>query len=203
MKIAILGTGHVGTALATALVAAGHEVTFGSRAPSEKVGLVAPAADHTDAVRSADLVINAGPGAASIALLESIGAEALGSKVLLDVTNAVNPDLSLAYPNDSIARQIQEAFPALRVVKSLNTFNTTVMTNPSALPAATTVFLSGDDGDAKSTVSSLLVDLGWPADNQLDLGDIATARGPEHYFLLFFATLGALKTPLFNVAVIR
>ncbi|MET4782632.1 NAD(P)-binding domain-containing protein [Glaciihabitans sp. UYNi722] len=203
MRIAILGTGTVGTELATALIAVGYDVTFGSRAPETKTDAVAPVANHTDAVSSADVVINAGPGTASIDLLQSIGAETLGNRVLLDVSNATNPDLSLAYPNDSVARRIQEAFPELRVVKSLNTLNTSVMTNPSVLPTATTVFLSGNDSEAKSIVSSLLSDLGWAADNQLDLGDISTARAPEHYFLLFFATFGALKSPVFNIAVVR
>ncbi|MEJ1229394.1 MAG: hypothetical protein WDM88_00305 [Galbitalea sp.] len=61
------------------------------------------------------------------------------------------------------------------------------MTNPAVI-APTTVFLSGDDEGAKRLVGGLLEDLGWGRDSQLDLGDISTARGPEHYFLLFFPT---------------
>jgi predicted dinucleotide-binding enzyme len=200
MKIAILGTGTVGTALATKLLETGHDVTFGVR--SEKTGLVAPALPLADAVSSADLVINATPGGRSLDILSGIGAEVLADRVLLDVANASDETLSLIYPNDSLARVIQEAFPRLRVVKSLNTFNTSVMTNPSVI-GPSTVFLSGNDDDAKTIVSGLLVDLGWPVDAQLDLGDVATARGPEAYFLLFFATLIKLGSPVFNIAVTR
>jgi 8-hydroxy-5-deazaflavin:NADPH oxidoreductase len=200
MKIAILGSGTVGTALATKLVATGHDVTFGVR--SAKAGLVAPSLPLADAVRAAELVINATPGGASIDILTSIGAETLGDRILLDLANASDATLSLIYPNDSLARNIQETFPRLKVVKSLNTFNTSVMTNPGVI-APTTVFVSGNDEGAKAAVSALLEDLGWPKDTQLDLGDIATARGPEAYFLLFFATMMKLGSPVFNIAVTR
>ena len=202
MNIAILGTGTVGTALATALVEAGHTVTFGSRTP-RRSGLAAPAVGYSDAVASADVVINATPGGEAIKLLRSIGADVLGDRVLLDVSNAVGQDMTLIYPNDSVGRLIQQEFPGLKVVKSLNTLNTSVMTNPNALSAPTTVFVSGDDADAKATVSSLLADLGWPASGVIDLGGIETARAPEHYFYLFFATLQAVRTPTFNIAVTR
>jgi predicted dinucleotide-binding enzyme len=202
MKIAILGTGTVATSLATAL-AGTHEITFGSRDAGATVDLAGTTtASHADAVAWSDLVINATPGGASLDLLREIGAETLGNRVLLDVANATDASFNLVYPNDSLARHIQEEFPAVRVVKSLNTMNTSVMTNPSVI-APTTVFLSGNDADAKATVSALLEDIGWTKDTQLDLGDIATARAPEHYFFMFFATLQALGTPVFNVAVTK
>jgi len=58
------------------------------------------------------------------------------------------------------AAKIQEAFPDTRVVKSLNAVNVS-MTRRQTLPAATTVFLSGNDSEAKKVVSQLLTDLGW------------------------------------------
>ncbi len=200
MKIAILGTGTVGTALATRLIAAAHDVTFGAR--SERSGLVAPALPLAAAVEGADLVINATPGAAALDILRSIGADALGDKGLLDVANASDATLSLVYPNDSLARLIQQEFPRVKVVKSLNTLNTSVMTNPTVI-GPTTVFLSGNDAAAKRTVGGLLEDLGWSKDAQLDLGDVTTARGPESYLLLFFATLQSLRSPVFNIHVTR
>lgn len=202
MNIAILGTGTVGTALAAALVEAGHTVTFGSRTP-EKAGLAAPVTGYAEAVARADIVINATPGGEALNLLQSIGAGVLADHVLLDVSNAVGQDMALIYPNDSVGRLIQQTFPDLKVIKSLNTMNTSVMTNPSGLSAPTTVFVSGDDADAKAIVSNLLADLGWPASAVLDLGGIETARASEHYFYLFFATLQAVKTPTFNIAVTR
>jgi predicted dinucleotide-binding enzyme len=198
MKIAIIGSGPVGTALATKLLEAGHQITFGVR--SDKSGLIAPALPLADAVAGAALVINATPGGASLDILRGIGAGVLGNRVLLDVANASDAKLNLLYPNDSLARLIQDEFPNLRVVKSLNTFAIAVMTNPGVI-APSTVFLSGNDNDAKATVTSLLEDLGWPTETHLDLGDITTAKGPEGYFLLFFATMMKLGSPEFNIAV--
>jgi hypothetical protein len=61
----------------------------------------------------------------------------------------------------------------------------------------------GDDSDAKSLVSGLLVDLGWSVEQQIDLGGIETARGPEHYFLLFAALMQTLRSSQWNIAVQR
>jgi predicted dinucleotide-binding enzyme len=49
------------------------------------------------------------------------------------------------------------------------------------------IFVSGDDSEARATVSGLLEDLGWTTEAILDLGGVESARGPEHYFLLFAA----------------
>ena len=67
------------------------------------------------------------------------------------------------------------------------------MVDPRILATPPTVFLSGDDDDAKKTVLGLLTELGWPAEWIIDLGDITTARGPEAVALLtwdFFRRYG-------------
>lgn len=201
MRIAILGTGQVGIALGTAFATAGHDVVFGSRS-TDKTGLPAPATSTAEAAASADVILTALPGTASIPVLETIGQDALAGKIVLDVSNALTPELALAYPNDSVGRLMQERFPDTKVVKSLSTMFHGVMTDPAAL-GATTVFISGDDEGAKAVVKSLLTDLGWPETSQLDLGSIATAVGPEHYTPLFFMTLQVVGTPTFNINVVR
>lgn len=85
--------------------------------------------------------------------------DAVVNKILLDVSNAVTPKFELVYRNSSIAAKLQEALPDAKVVKSLNTTNTSVMTAPNSLAAKTTIFLSGNDNTAKATVSNLLADL--------------------------------------------
>jgi 8-hydroxy-5-deazaflavin:NADPH oxidoreductase len=64
------------------------------------------------------------------------------------------------------------------------------------------VFVSGNDDEAKATTRELLGDLGWPADAIVDLGDIETARGPEYYFLLLLELGTSLKTGAFNIKVV-
>lgn len=156
---------------------------------------------HSEAVLDSDLIIIAIPGTEVISTLENIGNEKLENKIILDVSNAFTPEFALAYPNDSVASQIQDSFPKSKVVKSLNTMNVSVMTNPDSVKPQSTVFLSGNDNESKKIVKGLLADLGWKSESMFDLGDINTAAGPEHYGLLFFGLLAALETPSFNIAV--
>jgi predicted dinucleotide-binding enzyme len=202
MQIAVLGTGHMATTLADGFLRAGHTVIFGSRNPDAHADLAAPVATTADAMRDADLVVNALQAAFSLETLAPF-ADALDGKVLLDIGNAVSPAFELLYPNESLGELLQKALPGVKIVKSLNTLPGTLAIAPQSLSAPTSVFLSGDDADAKALVSSLLLDLGWGTDQQIDLGGIASARGPEHYFLLFVAMMQQFRGAPFNIRVIR
>ena len=79
-------------------------------------------------------------------------------------------------------------FPDMMVVKTLCTVDARLMVAPDSSEGPSTVFLSGDDAEAKRTVGGLLNELGWPAESLLDLGGITTARGQEHYSLLFLGS---------------
>lgn len=199
MNIAILGTGKVGSALGARLASAGHHVVHGSRTPSAQAGTVS----QQDAVAGADVVITAIPGTAVLATLQDIGADVLRDKIVLDPSAAFTPQMTLAYPGDSIAQQVQARFPALRVVKTLNTMNFTIMVDPLASLRQASVFVSGDDSTAKSVVAGLLTDLGWPEESILDLGGVNTALATEHLAPMFFALVGALQTATFNITVSR
>ncbi|GAA4988640.1 NADPH-dependent F420 reductase [Kitasatospora paranensis] len=171
--IAVLGNGRVGGNLATALTRAGHEVTVADREPGAAA----------DAARTAEVVINATPGAGSLERLVALRAELQG-KILVDVSNATTdgPDglpADLLYPGSSLAEQLQEALPGTSVVKTLNTMLFPVMTAPAILTQAPTAFLSGEDPQAKQTVRDLLTGLGWRTEWITDLGGIRTARATE------------------------
>jgi 8-hydroxy-5-deazaflavin:NADPH oxidoreductase len=201
MQLGILGTGPVAQTLAQHWSAAGHDITFGSRKPSAAGALGAPVASLADAVAGSDAVVNATPGSASLAVVQAIGAAAFAGKVLIDVANANTPSFELVYPNSSLAEKLQAALPAARVVKTLNTAAMSVLTEPASLPPSS-VFVSGDDAGAKAVVTSLLTDLGWPDGSVIDLGPIASARGPEHYFLMFAAIMQSLRSPTFNIRLV-
>jgi predicted dinucleotide-binding enzyme len=201
MRLAILGTGNVAQTLARRWSAAGHEITFGSRDPASKVGLDAPVTSSATAVAGTDVVVNATPGSASLELVEGLGAAVFAGKVLIDIANANTPSFELVYPNSSLGEKLQEALPAAKVVKTMNTAAMSVMTEPAKLPPSS-VFVSGDDEGAKATAVSLLTDLGWPDESIIDLGGIASARGTEHYFLMFAALIQSLRTPAFNIRLI-
>jgi predicted dinucleotide-binding enzyme len=226
MRIAILGTGMVGRALAEGLAAAGHDVVIGTRDPDETMGRTEPdrmgnppfpqwhaghadieLAAQTDVGSDAEVVVNATSGAATLEALEAVGEEALGGKPLVDVANPLEFStgrLALFTPStDSLAERIQRTFPDARVVKALNTMNASVMISPSDLPGDHLVPIAGDDEEAKATVRSLLADLGWREEQVLDLGALTAARGMEAWLLLWIDLLQTLGTPQFNLSLSR
>jgi 8-hydroxy-5-deazaflavin:NADPH oxidoreductase len=202
MRIGILGTGNVAQTLGRRWLAAGHEITYGSRDPMGKGDLGAPVAPHGAAVENSDIAVNATPGPASLEVVKQAGAPAFAGKILVDVANQASASFDqLVYPDSSVAEKLQAALPEAKVVKTMNTAAIAVMTEPGSLPPSS-VFLSGDDADAKATVASLLADFGWPSQSIVDLGGIASARGPEHFVLLFGALMRSLGTPAFNIQVV-
>jgi hypothetical protein len=226
MKIGVLGTGTVGRTLAARLSELGHEVMLGTRDPAKTQARTAPDAygnpplaawlksqprlrlgTFAEAAGHGELVVNATQGTASLEALEKAGETRLAGKVLIDVSNPLDfsrgmPPTLFVKDSDSLAEQIQRAFPKARVVKTLNTLTAVLMTDPARLAGAEhSVFLSGNDPQAKQAVRELLAGFGWK--DIIDLGDIATARGPEMLLGAWLRLYGALNTPLFNLKVVR
>ncbi|RYC11044.1 NADPH-dependent F420 reductase [Nocardioides zhouii] len=225
MNIAVLGTGAVGQALAGRLSGLGHTVAVGTRDPeatlarTELDGMGNPPfaawlGDHAavrlttfaEAAAEAELVVLSGSGSAALDMLTAAGAQHLAGKPVLDISNPL--DFSAGFPpslfvkdTDSLAERIQAAFPEARIVKSLNTLTAQLMVEPDLLGGPTTVFVSGDDADAKATVTDLLTSFGHQ--DVIDLGGIETARGTEMFLPLWLRTMGALGTGLFNIKVVR
>ena len=218
MKIAVLGTGSVGQAIAGRLLELGHDVTVGTRDPeatrSNSESFVAWHGSHggaslatfAEAAAAAELVVNATSGPGALPALESAGADNLAGKVVIDISNPL--DFSAGFPptlfvkdTDSLAEQIQRAFPQARVVKTLNTLTAALMVNPGDLGADSSVFVSGNDDAAKATVTELLQSFGHT--DVIDLGDITTARGPEMLLPVWLRLMGALGTPTFNFKIVR
>jgi 8-hydroxy-5-deazaflavin:NADPH oxidoreductase len=216
MRIAVLGTGTVGRTIGTKLVELGHEVTMGSRTADNEnarewvsaAGGGAAQGTFEDAASGAELVFNCTGGAVALDVLRAAGAANLAGKVVVDASNPL--DFSQGMPptltvcnTDSVGEQLQREFPDARVVKTLNTVNTAVMTNPSGVPGPHNLFISGNDSEAKTTVKGILGDFGWPQHAIIDLGDITGARGQEMYLPLWLRLMGTLGRPDFNIAVVH
>ncbi|MDH2392516.1 NAD(P)-binding domain-containing protein [Streptomyces sp. HNM0663] len=222
MRYAVLGTGTAGRTLAAALSSLGHEVVIGTRDPETTLARTEPdamgnapfaqwAVNHPlirlqtfgDAAAHGERILNATAGAASLSALEAAGARQLNGKILLDVANPLDfthgmPPTLDPVNTDSLGERIQRTFPGARVVKTLNTMNSAVMTEPARVPGEHHVFVSGDDADAKAAAVELLVAFGWPRDGVIDLGDISTARGPEMLLPMWLRLWGALGHTDFN-----
>jgi predicted dinucleotide-binding enzyme len=227
MKIAVLGTGMVGRALAAKLADLGHDVVIGTRDVDATLARTEPDAmgnppyaewqkDNAqvrlvalaDAGAHGELIVNATSGQGSQSALEGAGAGNLAGKVILDIANPLDfsqgmpPILSVAN-TDSLAEQLQAAFPEARVVKALNTMNAYVMVDPDRLSGAHNVFVAGEDEAAKETVKDLLRAFGWTHDAIVDLGGIRAARGTEMFLPLWLSLYGALGTGDFNIGIVR
>jgi predicted dinucleotide-binding enzyme len=226
MKIAVLGTGIVGQSVAGRLAELGHEVTTGTRDVAATMDRTAPdamgnppypvwAAAHpqvrlatfADAAAGAELLVNATSGGVSMAALAAAGTGNLAGKVLIDIANPLDfsrgfPPSLLVKDTDSLGEQIQAAYPELKVVKALNTLTAALMARPAQLAGGQhSVFVAGNDPDAKKTVTGLLESFGHT--DVIDLGDISAARGTEMMMPLWLRLMGTLNTPMFNFKVVR
>lgn len=160
-------------------------------------------------MRTADLVVNATPGEASLAVLGSIGQEELRGKVLLDLANELVPvadgfPVPAASADNSLGQRLQQHFPDTLVVKALNTMNHTIMVRPDLIPGDHLVFLCGEDDGAKDTVRGLLRAFGWREPQLMDLGGIDAAAATEMMMAVWMRmTLARGRdAPRFNWAVL-
>jgi 8-hydroxy-5-deazaflavin:NADPH oxidoreductase len=225
MRIGVLGTGIVGRSHAARLVDLGHEVVMGTRDVSRSLSVNTvdymgnpPLREWLDrnpqvrltpfseAAKHGEIVINAINGMHALEGLHLAGNENLDGKVIIDITNPL--DFSRGMPpslfisnTDSLGEQIQRSFPSARIVKTLNTMSAPLQVNPRLLMDGDHhTFISGNDPEAKRVVVQLLEDYGWR--NVIDIGDIASARGPEMVLPIWTRLLGVLKTPMFNFKLV-
>ncbi|KQB85517.1 NADPH-dependent F420 reductase [Corynebacterium oculi] len=227
MNITVIGTGMVGRTLAARLAGLGHQVVIATRNVSATMSRTEPDAmgtppyaqwaaehpevrllPHAEAGDFAELFINASNGANSLRPLDLIGRERMAGKVLidaalpLDLSEGMPPTLTVAN-TDSLGEQIQRAFPETKVVKTLNTVFCEVMVNPERIPGNHTLFIAGDDAEAKQTAREILHSFGWPEARIIDLGGITGARGSEMYMRLYFQLAQLLGTFDLNIEVHR
>ena len=164
MNIAIIGNGNVGSALQRGLSRAKHDVRTSTK---------------TDAKETAawgEIVILAVPFPALDSVVRDIGG-ALGGKIVIDVTNALTPDMQLALGySTSGAEELQKKLPAARVVKCFNTVFADYMDKGRMDGQQLTAFAASDDDEARKTVLRLATEIGFDA---VDGGPLRNARSLE------------------------
>ncbi|MHC4225702.1 MAG: NADPH-dependent F420 reductase [Planctomycetota bacterium] len=181
MDIAILGAGSVGGNLGRGWTKAEHRITFGVRDPSaakvtalvSEVGNGARAAGVAEAAATAGVVVLATPWPVTEEVLAATGG--LAGKVLVDCTNPIDPaTFSLAVGFDtSAAERIAAWAPDARVVKAFNTIGAEHFLDPSFEARKASMFVCGDDAEAKELVLGLAADLGFAPE---DAGPLVNAR---------------------------
>jgi len=227
MNIGVLGTGIVGRTISAKFAGLGHDVNLGTRDVAKSLANTqanrldnltlndwrkqnpkVKLASFADAAKHGEIVFSATSGKASLEALNLAGEANLNGKILVDISNVL--DYSRGEPpslwvsnTDSLAEQIQRAFPHVKVVKSLNTVSARVMVDPRQVADGEHhVFVSGNDTDAKVKVTEILTEwFGWK--HVIDLGDITTARYVEMYHPLWMRLMGVIQTPFFNIRIVR
>jgi predicted dinucleotide-binding enzyme len=172
MRVAVIGVGNIGGALASAFTDAGHDVVVAAsnaeKAAQAAAGLECePAPSPAEAVAGADAVVLAVPFAASEEVAGEIR-ERVDGKPIVDVTNSP----SVIETGRSNAETIQDWLPNAHVVKA---FNTVFASNLNRADGDEPLdgFLAGDDDAAKRTVSTLVHDAGM---EPLDIGGLRMSR---------------------------
>lgn len=176
MKVAIIGAGNVGKALATSITRAGHEVTISATTPesaeaaAQQTGATS-ALSNSAAVADADVVILAVP---YVNAGEQVAAEirdAVAGRTVVDATNPINLDYSgLATNGSSAAEEFQRRLPEANVVKAFNTIFASNQANPTRDIDG---YVAADDAKAKQDVISLVESMGF---TPLDVGPLSSAR---------------------------
>jgi predicted dinucleotide-binding enzyme len=192
-KIAILGTGEVGQALALGFILDNYPVMVGSRdgGKAAKLDVVMEQDINTGTFREVaewgDIVILAVKGSVAEGLVGEL-ADLLAGKILIDVTNPISDDppedgvLRLFTKlDDSLGERVQAAAPEARVVKAWNSVGHALMMHPE-FDAPPTMPICGNDASAKKTVSDIVGSFGWEVE---DMGTIKSARALEPMTMLW------------------
>jgi NADPH-dependent F420 reductase len=186
MKIAIIGSGNVGKALAKSSVKAGHNVTM-TATSAEKAAEAAKATgahaanSNQEAVKDADLVIVAVPYDKLGEVFRGLGT-AVDGKVVVDATNHINTENPGEVLNGiSNAEEIQKRHPKVHVVKAFNYSFAARMAEPSVGGTRLDGFVAGDDQAAKAKVLEFVGSIGY---RPIDAGPLVMARALESMGLL-------------------
>jgi 8-hydroxy-5-deazaflavin:NADPH oxidoreductase len=182
MKIAIIGTGNVGTALGSTLVKAGHDVTFAARdevktrSVAQQVGARAVATPR-EAASTAEVVVLAVPFPAEREVALEI-ASVTDGKVVIDTANPLTPDYSglATGPDASAAELLARELPGARVAKAFNTLFAGLQADPGTHGTSLDVLIATDDPVARDTVAILATSAGF---RPIVVGPLSAARELE------------------------
>ncbi len=189
MKLACIGIGQVGFALANNLQQKGHDITIAhnniqseSVLSAQKRNSSFSALSIQEAINTSEVIFLATPFSAAEAILLSLD---FAGKTLVDCTNPVGPGISHGLESKiSGAEKVQEWAPTAKVVKAYTIYGFENLENPSFpdYHIKPVMLIAGNEATAKEQVETLNTDLGF---NTLDTGNLSQALHLEHMTLLW------------------
>lgn len=188
MKISILGTGKMGSAVGRQLAGCGYQVIFGSRDPKANIEKFSGienilVKNYAEAALSADVVVVAVPWSCTLELLKSLENQ-LKEKVIVDLTNPLSADISrlVVGGDDSAAEQIASQLPESHVVKAFNAITADNFSKPNLYGERAQVFYCSDSETAKEVGRALITSTGYEHKN---CGALSNARYIEAIAMLW------------------
>jgi hypothetical protein len=195
IKYAVMGSGHVGQALADGLLARGHEVMRASREPAKlaewqrNAGPKAHVGDFAEAAKWGEQVLLAVKGSAAESAIALAGPENLAGKVVIDTTNPIAdqpPEHGVLrfFTNldESLMERLQRKAPGAKFVKAFSSVGSAFMVDPKFPGGPPSMFICGNDEAAKASVRDLLTSFGWET---VDMGAAEAARAIEPLCILW------------------
>lgn len=194
-QVGVLGSGQVGETLANAFLALGYAVKRGSRSPEKLqawaagAGSKASVGTFAETAQFGEVLVLAVKGNAAEAALEACGSAISSGKVVIDTTNPIAdapPEQGVLRfftdINDSLMERLQRKFPSANFVKAFSSVGNPLMFRPNFGDTKPTMFICGNDGAAKTTVTSILGEFGWETE---DMGGAIAARAIEPLCMLW------------------
>jgi 8-hydroxy-5-deazaflavin:NADPH oxidoreductase len=195
MKIGILGSGIVGQTLALGFEKYGYDVLIGSRSPGKlnqwknDGGFKGALGTFSDAAGFGEILVLAVKGSAAEEALRLSGKENHMDKIVIDTTNPIDdaPPVNgvlqfFTAQNNSLMELLQKSFPHLRLVKAFNCIGSVHMVNPVFSEGKPSMFICGNDKNAKSEVTGILDKFGFITE---DMGNAEAARAIEPLCILW------------------
>jgi predicted dinucleotide-binding enzyme len=198
MTIGLIGSGHIGAAVARLAVDRGHDVVLSnSRGPETLADLVAElgpqarAATAAEAAAAGDLVVVTIPFGRYL----EVPVEPLAGKVVADTNNYYwerdgrYPDVDAETTTSS--ELLAAHLPDSHVVKAFNTIYFEDLLNaglPAGTPGRRALPISGDDAAAKKAVADLIESFGFEV---VDAGALAEGRRFQRDKPAYGAKVGA------------
>jgi predicted dinucleotide-binding enzyme len=194
MKIGVVGSGVVAQTLGAGFLKHGHEVMLGTREAAKLKDWAAknPRArigDFAAAAAFGEIVVLAVGGSVALDALKLAGAANIAAKTVIDATNPIGggPPVHgvltfFTSLNDSLMERLQKAFPAAHFVKAFNSVGAAQMVDPHFAGGKPTMFICGDNDEAKRAATTLLDQFGWET---ADMGAVEAARAIEPLSMLW------------------
>ena len=169
LKIGIIGSGNVGSALGTTWAKSGHTVMFSSldlekdKALAAKVGNGARAGTSKEAAAFGDVLLISVPYHALPSVGKDLG-DLLKGKVVIDTSNPFEQrDGEIGAKAREVGAGLMSAqlLPGARIVRGFNAIGAARMGAAWQEPGKVGMPIAGDDAQAIATASNLVRDIGY------------------------------------------